>query len=279
MAISAKEVATLRAQTGAPMMDCKNALTESGGDFEMAVEILRKKGQKVSDKRADRDATEGSIFAMSAPDFSSGVMLELNSETDFVARNDDFQGIGQNILQVAFANNAQNADDLKAMDYGDGRTVEQHLTDAMGRIGEKIDLRRVVALNSEAVVNYIHLGARVGVLVAFEGVGNTDIEPVGKNVAMQIAAMSPVSIDSSSVPDDIKERELRIGREQARQEGKPENIIEKIAEGKLNKFFKESTLLSQDYVKDSSKSVGQYLKEINPNLKVKAFVRMQLGGN
>ena len=276
MSISATDVNKLRQLTGAGMMDCKKALTESGGDFDKAIEYLRKKGQKVSDARADRDATEGAVFAVANDGSSSAALLELNCETDFVARNEDFQGMGATFIAAGFKAGAADAEAVKELTV-DGKPIKDLLLDAMGRIGEKIDIRRYVSASAERVVTYIHPGARVGVLVAFDGVGNADIEQVGKDVAMQIAAMKPVSIGKDDVPADLVAKELEIGREQARAEGKPEAMLDKIAQGKLQKFFKENTLLQQEFVKDSSLTIEQYLKNANPTLKVKAFHRVQLG--
>lgn len=274
MAITAKQVNDLRQTTGAGMMDCKNALVEADGDFDKAVEFLRKKGQKVSEKRLDRDAKEGSVFAKESASNNEGVMIELNCETDFVAMNDDFQGLGNTILELAFNNKPANLEGLLALPMSDGRPVQDHLTDAMGRIGEKIAVRSYAHLMGDYVGSYIHPGARVGVLIAFEG---GDASGISRDVAMQIAAMAPVAIDKDGVNSDVIEREIEIGKDQARQEGKPEAMLEKIAAGKLNKFFKENTLLAQDFVKDPSKNVETFIKDHNPNLKVKAFSRMQLG--
>lgn len=276
MSISAKDVAELRKATGAGMMDCKKALAEANGDFDQAIEILRKKGQKVSASRADRSASEGTVFAETNSEATEAVIIQLNCETDFVARNDDFQELGKNILNLAQNEKPADLDALKALSL-DGRAVSDHLTDAMGKIGEKIDVGSYDRVEGEKVIVYIHPGARVGVVVSFDGVNGGDVETVGKDVAMQIAAMHPIAIDQSDIPADVIEQERRIGREKALAEGKPENIVDKIAEGMLNKFYKESTLLNQEFVKDTSKNVGQYLKEANPNLKVKAFKRVQLG--
>lgn len=278
MSITASEVNKLRQVTGAGMMDCKKALTEAEGDFDKAIENLRKKGQKVSDARADREASEGSVFAISSDDKTTAALLELNCETDFVARNEDFQNMGTRFTKAAFSSGATDAESAKALVL-EGRTIQDYLTDAMGRIGEKIDIRRFVRASAERVITYIHPGARVGVLVAFDGIGSADIDQVGKDVAMQIAAMKPVSVDKDDVPADLAAKELEIGREQARAEGKPEAILDKIAQGKLAKFYKEQTLMNQEFVKDSSITIAQYLKNAGPNLKVKAFYRVQLGTN
>ena len=277
MSISAKEVAKLREMTGAGMMDCKKALTESNGDFDAAIDLLRKKGQKISAARADRDANEGVVFARTNDAATWGIMIELNCETDFVARNEAFQQMGETILNIAFENKPSDIEGLKALPMNKV-TVADELTSAMGRIGEKIDVSSFEQVEGERVISYIHPGARVGVMVAFTGVGSEDTEAVGKNIAMQIAAMRPVAVDESQVSQAILDREFRIGREQAIEEGKPENIIDRVAEGKVKRFLKDNTLLNQDYVKDSSKSVATYLKETNPNLKVKAFKRVEIGG-
>jgi elongation factor Ts len=272
--ITAKDVNELRQITGAGMMDCKKALEEAGGDREAAIDILRKKGQKISEKRSDRDANEGAIFAYG--DASAAALIELNCETDFVARNDDFQGLGRQIVEKAFAHKAGDVDAVLALQL-DSRAVADHLTDAMGRIGEKIAIRNYARAEGDRVITYIHPGARVGVIVAFNGVGSEDIEAVGKDIAMQIAAMKPVSIDETGVPAEVVAREMMIAREKAAAEGKPENLLDRIAEGTVKKFYKDNTLLAQEFVKDSSKTVAQYLKEQNPNLKVASFRRLQLG--
>jgi elongation factor Ts len=272
--ITAKDVNDLRQITGAGMMDCKKALEEAGGDREAAIDILRKKGQKISEKRSDRDANEGAIFAYG--DHAAAALIELNCETDFVARNEDFQGLGRQIVEKAFGAKASDLEAVLALPL-DSRAVADHLTDAMGRIGEKIAVRNYARAEGDRVITYIHPGARVGVIVAFNGVGSEDIESVGKDIAMQIAAMKPVSIDESGVPAEVVAREMNIAREKAAAEGKPENLLDRIAEGTVKKFYKDNTLLAQEFVKDSSKTVAQYLKEKNPKLTVASFRRLQLG--
>ena len=277
MSISAKDVMKLRNMTGAGMMDCKKALAEADGDFDAAIELLRKKGQKVAGKRADRDAKEGAIFIADNDAGNESYIIELNCETDFVAKNDDFQAMGQKFVEAAKANKPADLAALRAIEL-DGETIEDQLTGAMGRIGEKIDLSKYEVVSGDKVVSYIHPGSRIGVAVAFAGINGADAEEVGKDVAMQITAMSPEAIDEDQVSEEIKERELRIGREQALAEGKPEKIIDRIAEGKLKKFYKESTLVNQDFVKDTSKSVGQYVKEsLGKDAKISDFKRVQLG--
>lgn len=274
MGITAAQVNELRKLTGAGMMDCKKALVEAEGDTEKAVEILRKKGQKVSAKRSDREANEGAIFAVSAD--NNGFMVELGCETDFVARNEAFQALGNSILEVAASSQPADAEALKGLPLSEGRTVGESLTDAMGRIGEKIEIKNYAHLTGDQVVPYIHPGARVAVLVAFEG-GEGDLSEPGKNVAMQVAAMKPVGVDEGDVDDSILAKEREIGIEQARAEGKPEKILDRIADGKVKRFLKDNTLLHQQYVKDGSKTVAQYLKESAPGAKVKTFKRFQLG--
>jgi elongation factor Ts len=272
--ITAKEINELRQATGAGMMDCKKALEQADGDREAAIDILRKKGQKIADNRQDRDANEGSVFVQHS--HSAATLIELNCETDFVARNEYFQGLGQGIARVAFESHPADVAALLPLQL-DGQSIADHLLEAMSKIAEKIQVRSIVRVEGDRVITYIHPGARVGVAVAFVGVGSEDIEAIGKDVAMQIAAMKPVAVDQADVPAEIVAKELAFGRERALAEGKPEAIVDKIAQGVLQKYFKENTLLAQEFVKDTSKTVAQYLKEANPNLKVKAFARVQLG--
>ncbi len=278
MQISAKDVNDLRQLTGAGMMDCKKALTEAGGDVEKAIELLRKKGQKISESRKDREAKEGAIFAVVSGDGKSAVMLELNCETDFVARNDDFQQMGQKFAATALATRPADMSALYAM-VVDGKSVEIWCTEAMAKIGEKIGVSKYELFAGDRVVSYIHPGARVGVLVAFAGGNGKDLSQVGRDVAMQVASMSPLAVDKDGVDPTLVEKEIEIGKEQARAEGKPEAMLEKIAVGKLNKFYKERTLLMQEFVKDPSKTITDYLKETDASLKVTAFKRMHLGGD
>jgi elongation factor Ts len=272
--ITAKDVNELRQITGAGMMDCKKALEQAEGDREKAIDYLRKKGQKIADNRQDRDANEGAVFVAGTD--TAAVLIELNCETDFVARNEYFQGLGQGIADEAFAKNPADLEGVMALDL-DGRAVSVHMLEAMTKIGEKIQVRTYQRVEADRVITYIHPGARVGVAVAFNGVGSEDIEAIGKDIAMQIAAMKPVAVNQDEVPAEIVAKELEFGRERAIAEGKPEAIVDKIAQGVLQKYFKENTLLAQEFVKDTSKTVQQYLKEANPNLTVKAFKRVQLG--
>lgn len=276
MAITAAAVNELRKMTGAGMMDCKKALTEVNGDFEAAIDLLRKKGQKISAKRADRDTTEGAVIAISSADAKSGVVVRLSCETDFVAKNDDFVALAEQLANIALENKAADLDAFKALTI-DGQVISERLTSEIGKIGEKIDVTQYKYVEGDAVVGYIHSGNRIGVLVTLNQPVNDAIAEAGKDVAMQIAAMNPVSVDETDIPADVIERELEVGREQVRAEGKPEHMIEQIAKGKLNKFFKENTLTKQAFVKDSSKSVEKMLDEVQSGLKVVAFSRIALG--
>lgn len=272
--ITASEVNELRQLTGAGMMDCKKALEEAAGDREAAIDILRKKGQKIADKRQDRDANEGAVFT--SGNDNAAVLIELNCETDFVARNESFQSLGQGIADEAFKHNPASLEAVGDLTL-DGKAVSAHVVEAMAKIGEKIQVRTYTRVEGDRVITYIHPGARVGVVVAFTGVGSEDIEEIGKDIAMQIAAMKPVAVEEADVPAELIEKEYNFGRERAQEEGKPEAILDKIAQGVVKKYLKDNTLLAQEYVKDTSKTVAQFLKEKNPNLKVKAFSRVQLG--
>ena len=276
MAITAQDVNKLRQMTGAGMMDCKKALVESDGDFEKAIEILRKKGQKVSEKRAGRETREGAVFIKSNDDDTVAVLIALGCETDFVAKNEDFQNLGKEILELAFENRPSSIDELKGLKAGD-LTIGEKVTELVGKIGEKIDVLAMETLEGEKVVTYIHAGNKLGVLVSLKGAGDADVTAAGRDVAMQIAAMNPVAVDKDDVDSTTVEKELAIGREQALAEGKPEHIVDKIAQGKLNKFFKENTLLNQAFVKDSSKTVAQYLDSVKKGLTVDKFKRVAIG--
>lgn len=270
--IKAADVANLRKMTGAGMMDCKKALIEANGDFENAIEEIRKKGKAIASKRADRDATEGVILARTTENHKNGAIIILNSETDFVAKNNDFVKFAESIIAKALEFNPATLEDLKALKI-DGRPIGDLVAEQSGIIGEKIELSSYAKLNAETVVPYIHQGNKLATLVAFDK--EIDIQ-AGKDIAMQIAAMSPVSVDKDNVPASVIEKELEIGREQARLEGKPEEMLDKIAQGKLSKFFKESTLMSQIFVKDGKATVAEYLKSVNANVKVTAFERFSL---
>ena len=272
MEIKAQDVNKLRQLTGAGMMDCKKALTEAEGDFEKAIDILRKKGQKISAARADRTASEGAVFVKTNEAKTEGIVISLNCETDFVAKNDDFIALGNKILDTTFQAKPSSVEEINALVI-DGKTVAEHLTEMVGKIGEKIEVGAYEKITGERIVSYLH-GTRVGVLVALKNVNGSSVEEAGKDVAMQIAAMKPVALDKDDVDAATIEREIEIGKEQARQEGKPEAMLEKIALGKLNKFYKDSTLLNQEFVKDSSKSIAQYLESVHKGLTVSAFKRV-----
>lgn len=274
--ISASDINKLRQMTGAGMMDCKKALSETNGDFEAAIDFLRKKGQKISSSRADRKASEGAVIALTNESRTKGVVIELNCETDFVAKNDDFVKTAREIAQAALENEPADLDALNAMSIG-GVAISQRLLDDMGKIGEKIEVSKYAIVHGENVVAYIHAGNRLGVLVEMTNAPSEANLLAGKDSAMQIAAMNPVAVDRNDVDATTVAREMEIGREQARAEGKPEAMLDKIAEGKLQKFYKESTLLNQDFVKDPSKTVGKMLSDTEPGLVVKRFVRIALG--
>nr|WP_321406214.1 translation elongation factor Ts [uncultured Carboxylicivirga sp.] len=273
MAITAADVSKLRKATGAGMMDCKKALTEAEGDFEKAVEIIRKKGQAIASKRADRDATEGVVLSKVTEDGKNGAIIVLNCETDFVAKNESFVAFATSILDAAIAAGATDIEAVKALDL-DGRPVQELITEQTGVIGEKIDLSAFDTVAAESVVAYIHPGNKLATLVGFNQAG-FDVQ-VGRDVAMQAAAMAPVALDENSVPADVKEKELEIGKEMARNEGKPEAMLEKIAMGRLSKFFKESTLLNQAFVKDNKLSIKQYLDGASKGLTAVDFKRFSL---
>ncbi len=273
--ITASAVNELRQATGAGMMDCKKALQETNGDMEQAIDFLRKKGAKVSANRADRDAAEGAVIAIASNDKKTGVVIRLNCETDFVAKNEDFIKFANDIAQVALTSKPASIEALKELTL-DGKTISEKLLDYIGKIGEKIDVTVYDLVEGNLIINYIHAGNKIGVLVAMSSTGDK-IEEAGKDVAMQIAAMSPVALDKNDVSQSIIDREIEIGKAQAAAEGKPEAMLEKIALGKLNKFYKDSTLLNQDFVKDSSKTISQMLNDIEKGLTVTKFKRIQLG--
>jgi elongation factor Ts len=277
MKITAQDVNKLRKMTGAGMMDCKKALTEADGDFEAAIDLLRKKGQKVSASRADRKASEGAIFVKTDANGHEGILIALNCETDFVARNEEFQALGVEILEQAASQNPGSIDELMDLSSGD-LTLGEKVIGLIGKIGEKIEISAYERLEADKVITYIHAGSKLGVLVALEGSNGSDVDIAGRDVAMQIAAMNPVAVDKDQVDSTIVEREIAIGREQAIAQGKPENIVDKIAAGKLNKFFKENTLLNQTFVKDNSLTVSRYLETVKQGLTVKDFRRVSIGG-
>ncbi|MCS7162129.1 MAG: translation elongation factor Ts [Bacteroidia bacterium] len=276
--VTAEQVKKLRETTGAGIMDCKKALEEAEGDFDKAIEILRKKGHKMVAARQARDANEGAVFAATSP--TEGHLLLLACETDFVAKNEAFRTFGKTLVELALAQRVKALEELLGLTW-DGFPVSEHLAQLVSRIGEKIEIARWARLEGEYVTAYIHLGGRIGVLVALKGTAEVPPEKlheVGQNIAMQIAALRPVSIDRLSVPIELIEKEKEIARAQARAEGKPEAVLEKIATGKLEKFFKEVVLLEQEYFQDSQKTVEQYLKSVSPKLGIAGFVRFQVGG-
>ena len=273
--ITASEVNKLRQMTGSGMMDCKNALVEAEGDFDKAIEILRKKGQKVAAKRGDREANEGLIISVADESGKKGVITALTCETDFVAKNADFNDVATKIANIALNSGVKSIDELKSQSFdGNGLTIGDKVLEMVGKIGEKIDVTALDFIEADTVVAYNHPGNQVASLVGLNASRHAEI---GRDVAMQIAAMAPVAVDKEGVSQAIIEKEIEIGKDLARQEGKPEEMVEKIAMGKLNKFFKESTLLNQSFIKENKKSVGQYLKEIDSNLTVTEFKRHSLG--
>jgi elongation factor Ts len=272
-AISAADVAKLRRVTLAGMMDCKKALEESEGNFDKAIEIIRKKGQAVANKRADKEASEGVVLSKVSSDGKTGALIVLNSETDFVAKNSDFMALANKILDVAVAKKASTLEELKSLPM-DGGKVGDKVVEYVGIIGEKLDLSYLEKIEAAHVQAYIHPGNRLATLVGFTKSG---ADPqVYKDVAMQIAAMNPVAVDKDFVSESVIAQEIEIGKEQARRDGKPEEMLEKIALGKLAKFFKENTLLNQDFVKDNKMTIKQYLQSVNKELTVTEFKRFTL---
>ena len=270
--ITAAEINKLRQQTGAGMMDCRKALVESNGDFEAAIDYLRKKGQKVAALRGDREAKEGVVIAQTTEDNKTGYIINVSCETDFVSKNAEYIAFAQSIMDAVVANKVSSAEELNLVKIGD-ETIADKLNEQVAKIGEKISVSRFEKIEAPFVASYIHGTYRMGVLVGL----NKENAEAGKDVAMQIAAMNPIAIDQSSVPAETVERERNIAIEQIKAEGKPAEMAEKIAAGKVNKFFKESTLLAQAFVKDGNKSVADYLKSIDPELKVLGFKRVALG--
>lgn len=275
MSISAKEVKKLRDITGVGMMDCKKALVETDGDVDQAIDLLRKTGQKIAAKRADREANEGLIVTSSTDDGKTAVLVEVNCETDFVARNDEFQKFAKGLADKVLEERPADRDAFLTSTYNSAATVKDALVQLTGKIGEKIEVRKLVTLSSEegSVVSYIHPGSRLGVLVDINGDG--DLLATGRDVAMQVAALNPVATRRDDVPGDVKEKEMEIAREAAVMDGKPEKIIEKIATGKLERYYKDHVLLEQPFVKDSSQTVTQMLE--GASAEVSSFVRFALG--
>jgi elongation factor Ts len=272
MTITAADINKLRQATGAGMMDCRKALTESNGDFEAAIDWLRKQGQKVAAKRSDREAKEGVIIAQTTADHTAGIVLCISCETDFVSKNAEFVAFAQSIADAAISNNVKSTEELNGIEIN-GAKVEDLINDKLASIGEKIGISKFERVDAPYVSSYIHGAYRMGVLVSL----TKEAAEAGKDVAMQIAAMNPLAVDESSISPETIEREKNIAIEMIKAEGKPAEMAEKIAMGKLNKFFKDNTLMAQAFVKDGNKSVADYLKGIDADLKVTAFKRVALG--
>jgi elongation factor Ts len=281
MPITASQVNELRQKTGAGMMDCKKALTEANGDYEKAIDILRKKGAAVAAKRAEKTANEGLILIKISDDKKTGVIAEINCETDFVAKSADFINLANSVLQTVFLQKPANKEGLLA----NNPTLNNQVNDVMGKVGEKIEISRfsVEKVSDGVVVGYVHLGSKLGVLVKFEGttIGHDELAEIGKDIAMQVAAMKPICVYREEVPKEMIEKEIDIYKEIARKEGKPEQILEKIVTGKLNKFYQENCLVEQAYIKDNTKTINDLLKEFNSkhgsNAKIVLFRRFHLG--
>lgn len=280
MEITAKLVNELRQKTGAGMMDCKKALTEADGDFEKAIEILRKKGASVAAKRAEKDAKEGLVLTKIIND-SVGYIVEVNCETDFVAKSADFVNLANNVLEAVSTNGAANVEELLSKN----NTLQNNVTDVMGKVGEKIEVSRFTKVEAEngIVIDYIHPGSKLGVLVRVDNVGNgkEEMSVIARDIAMQVAAMRPLCTYKEEVPKEVVDKEIEIYKELSRKEGKPENILDKIAQGRLNKFYQENCLIEQAFVKDNSKTVKDLLKDFNQKngtqAKLVLFKRFQLG--
>lgn len=276
MAVTSEMVKQLREKTGAGMMDCKKALDESNGNLEIAIEVLRKKGAATAAKRADKAANEGTIVARISEDGKHGILVEVNCETDFVARGEDFTSFAQSIAQIVFEKTPKTIDDLLAMPHPEAKTVAVALSDLIGKVGEKLEIRRIFDLNSDSgfLQQYIHMGAKLGVIVEIGAEMNSANKTLARDIAMQIAAMSPIVVSRENVSKELIAKELEIYRTQAKNEGKPDQIAEKIANGRLEKYYQEVVLLEQSFIKDAGKAVKELL---SPNVTVKQFKRFQLG--
>ena len=272
MAVTMADISHLRKMSGAGMMDCKKALEEANGDFEKAMEIIRKKGQAVAAKRSDREASEGCVLAADKGDFAA--IVALKCETDFVAKNTDFVALTQDILNVAMEKKPATKEDLLAAALADGRTIQEHITDRIGVTGEKMELGAYEFVNGASTMSYIHPGNKLATVVAFN---QANVEhQMARDVAMQVAAMNPVSVRPDEVPQHIIDQELEIAKDKARQAGKPENLLDRIAQGSLQKYYKENTLLQQEFIKDAKMSIEQYLHTANKELTVVSFKRITL---
>ena len=274
--ISAADVNKLRQMTGAGMMDCKKALQESEGDFELAIDILRKKGQKVATKRADRDANQGYVVSATTADKTYAAVVMVNCETDFVGKNEEFIQFAKDVLNAGVAARVKDVAGLMPLKVG-SITIEEKLNEMLGKTGEKVQIAHYEVIEAPETFAYNHHGNRLATVVGVNKAGVARIDEIGREVAMQVAAMSPVAVDVNDVDQKTIDREIEIGKDQARQEGKPEEMLEKIAQGKLNRFFKESTLLNQEFIRDSKKTVKQYLAEADKDLTVTGFKRLMLG--
>ena len=275
-AITAADVNKLRTMTGAGMMDCKKALVEADGDFEAARDILRKHGQKIADKRAENETSEGLVLVSVSDDGTQGKLVALACETESVAKVANFRELAQQILDTAIRIDAGTKEDILAAKASDGLSIQEHVTDLMGKIGEKLEVT-YATLTAEKVASYVHSDNKKAVLVGLKNVGSADAAAVGRDVAMQIVAMKPVAVDKDGVDSAVVEREIEVGKEQARTEGKPEAMLEKIAQGKLNKFYKDNTLLNQEFVKDNSMTIAQLLDSKSKGMTVSDFKRVAIG--
>lgn len=276
MAITAADVNKLRQQTGAGMMDCKNALVETNGDFEAAVDVLRKKGQKVAAKRGDNETKEGLVFAKATADGKSGIVMALSCETDFVAKNADFREFVESLVNIAIDKMPNSVEEFLALPYDDKLSVNDKITEQIGVIGEKLVVSGFEKIAADRVVEYNHPGNQLATLVGLNKDSESSLD-AGKQVAMQVAAMNPLALNKDGVDEKTIERELEVGKELAIQEGKPADMAAKIAEGRLNKFFKENTLLSQPFVRDNKLTVEQFLSSTESGLTVVDFKRIALG--
>ena len=274
--ITAADVNKLRQMTGAGMMDCKNALKENEGDFELAIEFLRKKGQKLANKRADRDANEGFVIAKTNETKTYGAVLMLNCETDFVGKNEEFQNFAHSIIDLAVKKGPKSLDELKALDLN-GHSVMESVIEMVGKTGEKMDISHFEVIEAPVVFAYNHQGNRLATVLGLNKAGVADINAIGHEVAMQVAAMAPVAVDKDGVDQETIQKEIEIGKDVARQEGKPEEMLERIALGKLNKFYKENTLLNQESIKDNKTTVRELLTKADKDLTVTGFRRLMLG--
>ncbi len=275
MSVSVEDINKLRQETGAGMMDCKEALQEADGNFDEAIQFLRKKGQKVSAKRAEKEANEGVVMAKTNSDNTKGIIFNINCETDFVAKNEEFVDFAKKVADIAIKKYPDNKSSLLSEQIED-LTIEESINQLMGKIGEKMEFSHYKKLEGETVLSYIHAGNNIGVLVSLNKSGD-EAQQVGKDLAMQIAAMNPLAITKEDVDQATIDKEKEVARDQAKEQDKPDHIIEKIVEGKVNKFLNQNTLLNQVYVKDSEKSVKQMMEEADSDLEINDFIRIEVG--